>query len=89
MELSELRQTPHLSASAVSDYLDCSLLYKLGRVDKIKPAFTPDAMEFGSAIHLVLAEIKSWPRIDDGDDRFHLLPFGANLDGHWLSLVRP
>ncbi len=57
MELSELRKTPHLSASAVSDYLDCSLLYKFGRVDKIRPAFTPDALEFGSAIHLVMAEI--------------------------------
>ncbi|MFZ4437663.1 MAG: RecB family exonuclease [Syntrophales bacterium] len=57
MELSELRKTPHLSASSVGDYLDCSLLFKFGRIDKIKPAFTPDALEFGSAIHLVLAEI--------------------------------
>ena len=47
MELSELRKTPHLSASAVSDYLDCSLMYKFGRIDKIKAAFTPDALEFG------------------------------------------
>ena len=57
LELSELRKSPHLSASSVGDYLDCGLLYKLGRIDKIQPAFIPDAMEFGSAIHFVLAEI--------------------------------
>lgn len=57
MELSELRNTPHLSASSVGDYLDCGLLYKFGRIDKLIPPFTPDAMEFGSAIHMVMAEI--------------------------------
>jgi putative RecB family exonuclease len=57
MELRELRNCPHLSASSVGDYLDCGLLYKFGRIDKLQPEFKPDAMEFGSAIHLVLAEI--------------------------------
>jgi len=57
MELRELRNTPHLSASSVGDYLDCGLLYKFGRIDKLQPEYKPDAMEFGSAIHLVLAEI--------------------------------
>jgi putative RecB family exonuclease len=57
MLLSELRKAPHLSASSINDYLDCGLLYKFGRVDKLKPEFKSDSLEFGSCIHLVLAEI--------------------------------
>jgi len=56
MEISELRQKPHLSASSISDYLDCGLMYKLGRVLKLPPETRPDALEFGSAIHKVIAE---------------------------------
>jgi len=56
MTLHELRNAPHLSVSAINDYTDCGLLYKLGRIDCFKPEFRPDAMEFGSAVHLVLAE---------------------------------
>ena len=56
MELTELRQKPHLSASSINDYLDCGLLYKLGRVLKLQPEIRPDALEFGSIIHKVLAE---------------------------------
>jgi len=56
MTLQEMRNTPHLSVSSINDYTDCGLLYKLGRIDGFKPEFRADAMEFGSAIHLVLAE---------------------------------
>ncbi len=56
MDMQELRKEPHLSASSISDYLDCSLLYKLGRVLKLQPETRPDALEFGSAIHKVIAE---------------------------------
>jgi putative RecB family exonuclease len=56
MTLFELRNAPHLSVSSINDYTDCGLLYKLGRVDGYKPEFRADAMEFGSAIHMVLAE---------------------------------
>ena len=31
MELSELRKTPHLSASGVNEYVECSLLYRFGQ----------------------------------------------------------
>ena len=57
MELQELRKAVHLSASAINDYLDCGLLFKFGRIDKIQPEFKSDAMEFGSAIHLALADL--------------------------------
>jgi putative RecB family exonuclease len=54
MLLSELRQTPHLSASSIGDFIECGLLYKLGRIDKIPMKFKPDALIFGSIIHRVL-----------------------------------
>jgi len=56
MELTDLRKAAHLSASSINDYIDCGLLYKFGRIDKIQPEFKPDALEFGSAIHLALAD---------------------------------
>jgi putative RecB family exonuclease len=54
MDISELRKKPHLSASGISDYIECGLRFKFGRVDGIKPEFTSDALVFGSTIHKVL-----------------------------------
>jgi len=56
MGLKELRNAAHLSASSISDYVDCGLLYKFGRIDRIIPEFKSDALEFGSAIHMALAD---------------------------------
>jgi putative RecB family exonuclease len=56
MELSELRQKPHLSASTVSTYVDCSLQYYFSRVKRLPMEFVADALSFGTVIHLVLAE---------------------------------
>lgn len=56
MEISKLREKLHLSASSISDYIDCGLMYKLGRILKLQPETRPDALEFGSAIHKVIAE---------------------------------
>jgi len=56
MNISELRKHPHLSPSGINDYMDCGLLYKLGRILKVEPEFRPDALEFGTIIHKVLAE---------------------------------
>jgi putative RecB family exonuclease len=55
MEISTLNLT-HMSVSSLSDYLDCSLLYKFSRVDKLPPEFKSDALIYGTAIHAVLAE---------------------------------
>ena len=49
-----MRNGPHLSASSINDYIDCGLLYKLGRIDKLPPEFCSDSLEFGSTIHKVL-----------------------------------
>ena len=56
MDISELRKGPHLSASAIGDYIDCGLLYKLGRIDKLPMEFRSDSLEFGTAVHRVLEE---------------------------------
>ena len=56
MDLAELRKSEHLSASGISDYLECGMLYRFGRVDRLPMEFISDALEFGSVIHMVLAE---------------------------------
>ena len=56
MDLTELRKNKHLSASSINDYIDCGLLYKFGRIDKVKREFIADALEYGSSIHRVLAD---------------------------------
>lgn len=54
MNIKELRQQPHLSISAINDYIECGLLYKLGRIDRLRPEFMPDVLLFGTSIHRVL-----------------------------------
>ena len=54
MVLSELRQMPHLSTSSINEYVDCSLAYKFGRIDKLPMEFKADSLEFGTCIHKVL-----------------------------------
>jgi putative RecB family exonuclease len=56
MNLAQLREQPHLSVSSITDYMDCGLLFKFSRVDKLVPEFKADALVFGTAIHAVLAE---------------------------------
>ena len=56
MALSELRKNPHLSISGILEYVECGLLSRFGRIDKLPMEFKSDALEFGTAIHLVLAE---------------------------------
>jgi putative RecB family exonuclease len=46
----------HLSVSAINDYVDCGLLYKFSRLERIESEFVPDVRLFGSAIHKALAE---------------------------------
>ena len=56
MDIMELKKEPHLSASSINDYIDCGLLHKFGRIDRVPPEFIADALEFGATIHRVLAE---------------------------------
>jgi putative RecB family exonuclease len=65
MKLSDLRNSPHLSSSSVNDYIECGLLYKFGRIDRLPMEFKSDALEFGSAIHLTLAEFYQFKMVGD------------------------
>jgi len=56
MILSDLRQHPHLSASSIGEYVECSLLYKFGRIDKLPMEHKAEALEFGTCIHRVLEQ---------------------------------
>ena len=59
MGIQELRKTPHLSASSINSYLECGLQYKFSRIDKIKPAFTADALVYGSTIHKAIEFVQT------------------------------
>ncbi|GAG84230.1 unnamed protein product, partial [marine sediment metagenome] len=54
MNLSEMRRNPHLSSSSIGDYIDCGMLYKFGRIDRIPRTFSSDSLQYGSCIHRVL-----------------------------------
>ena len=56
MKLNEFRKGHHLSASAIAEYMECSLSYRFSRVDKLRPEFQSDNMTFGSCIHQALAD---------------------------------
>ena len=46
----------HLSASSIRDYMDCGLLFKFTRIDRLQFELKPSALIFGTVIHRVLAE---------------------------------
>ena len=52
--LSQLRLKPHLSNSSLRTYIDCSLRYRLSRIDHVQPEFRSSNLVLGSAIHLAL-----------------------------------
>ncbi len=84
LDLAELRSKPHLSASSVTDYIDCGLLYKFSRIDKIKPEFKSDAMELGSAIHLTLAEFYKQKMVGT---KMLLKEIHESFEGFWRELA--
>jgi putative RecB family exonuclease len=84
LDLREFRAQPHLSVSSVNDYIDCGLLYKLSRIDKIKPEFKSDAMELGSAIHLVLAEFYNQRKIGN---KLLLKAIHESFEASWRELA--
>lgn len=63
MDIGELWKTPHLSASSIGKYIDCSLMYRFSKIDKLKPEITSDALIFGSAIHFVVSLINQGRKV--------------------------
>ena len=80
MELWELRKLPHLSSSSINDYCECGLLYKFGRIDKIPIEGKPDALEFGTVIHLVLAEYYQEKMIGN---KLSIKEIHKSFETHW------
>jgi len=85
MELSELRQKPHLSASSIGTYVDCSLQYWFAYVKRLPMEFVSDALEFGSAIHLTLADFY---RAKMTGDRLLLKDVHESYRQHWTNRVK-
>ena len=85
MELSELRQKPHLSASSISTYVDCSLQYYFSYIKRLPMEFVSDALEFGSAIHLTLADFY---RAKMTGDRLLLKDVHESYRQHWTNRVK-
>ena len=84
MNLYELRQQPHLSSSSIGDYLECGMLYRFGRVDRLPMEFVSDALEFGSAIHMVLSE---YYQAKMTGDRLTLKDIHESFRQHWRRVA--
>jgi len=80
MLLSKLRQHPHLSISSINSWIDCGLMYKFAKIDKIPIEFKSDALEFGTVIHLVLGEYYEAKMIGD---RLSLKNVHRSFEEHW------
>ena len=78
--IDELRKKPHLSASSILDYINCSFSYRLGRIDRYKPEFTPDALEFGTVIHQCLGDFYNARK---NGSRLPLDEFLSAFDLYW------
>ena len=85
MNLEELRKSPHLSVSSINQYIECGLAYRFAKVDKARSESNPDALIFGSCVHVALADYYS--ALSQGDR----LPLDKLLDAfeqRWLSVAR-
>ncbi len=81
----ELKKQPHLSASGIRDYCDCGLQYKFGRIDKRKPEFSSDSLDFGSVIHKVLAEFYQEKMVGN---KLSLLELHKIFEDHWRTVAK-
>ena len=52
-------QIDHLSASSIRTYMECGLLFKLSKIDRLETIFSGDSLVFGTAMHQVLADCQT------------------------------
>ncbi len=64
MTLDELRKRPHVSVSAINQFLNCSLQFAFDRVYQLEREFTPSSLLFGSVFHQA-AEYVHWKKKDN------------------------
>ena len=80
MDIADLKKEPHLSATGVGDYLECSMIFLLGRIERLQPEFTADSLEFGAAIHKVLAEFYQEKMVGE---KLLLKQLHQSFEKHW------
>ncbi len=85
MDLWELRKEPHLSASSIGDYVECGLLYKLGRIDRVPMEYISSDLEFGTVIHIVLGQYYQEKMIGD---RMSLKDIHESFKQHWKKKAK-
>jgi len=82
MNIMELKKEPHLSASAINDYIDCGLQYKFGRIDRLPPEFIADSLVFGTTIHKVLDEFHQEKMVGN---KMSLRDMQDRFEFHWKA----
>jgi putative RecB family exonuclease len=85
MDISELRKKPHLSASGISDYLECGLRYRFSRIDRVTPEYIADALVFGSCIHRALEQ---FCQVKMNGDKIPLHDFLNHFEEHWKKSAK-
>ncbi|MFC1826287.1 PD-(D/E)XK nuclease family protein, partial [Thermodesulfobacteriota bacterium] len=60
--------------------MECGLLYKLGRIDRIPMETKADALEFGTVIHIVLGEFYEAKMVGD---KMTLRDVHFSFQSHW------
>lgn len=84
MNLHTLREQPHLSASGINDYLECSLSYKFSRVDRIEFEHTSDALLMGQVIHKA---IEAYYQAKKNNLVLTLEDLQNRFEEHWLNAL--
>ncbi|MDR1497677.1 MAG: PD-(D/E)XK nuclease family protein [Puniceicoccales bacterium] len=79
----------HISVTSMGDYLKCPFRFFLKNVAKMRPfdpwKMEPDAMEFGSAIHDVLATFASDEHASKSEDAEFIAAFTAARLDEWIA----
>lgn len=75
---------PHLSHSSIKTYMDCGLLYKFSRIDRLPPEFVSDNLLFGSALHKAMAEF-NLSRLSG--EKLSLNDLIQSFESHWEQKV--
>jgi putative RecB family exonuclease len=84
MDLSELRGKPHLSSSSINDYIDCGLLYKFGRIDRVPREHLSDSLIYGTCIHRVLADVYQGKMLNSPIEPKEILELFSH---YWMEAV--
>jgi len=66
-------------------YIECSLLYKLGRIDRLPMEYKADALEFGTVMHIVLGGYYYEKMIGN---KMLLKDIHQSFENHWTRVAK-